>query len=127
MKINHTAITVKSLDESVEFYKNVFNMEVEETFARKDLSGEIVVLSDGTGGRLELFQFDISAEISETQNDLSAKGLKHVAFESNDVEGMWHKLKDKYKCSDVVKGKTSTYFFVQDPTNIPVEIINKYK
>ena len=60
MKIHHTAITVSSLDESVRFFQEVFGLEIENTFSKEDLGAKAVVMTDGDGGRIELFQFENS-------------------------------------------------------------------
>ena len=126
MKIHHTTITVLSLEKSVEFYKDVFGLEVEGTFIKENIGAKFVLMTDGKGGRIELFKFDNSPALSESQNDLSAQGIKHIAFESDVAEGVWNKLKDKYECTDVVDGVSAKYFFVKDPTNIPIEIYQSF-
>ncbi|MDO8659358.1 MAG: VOC family protein [Candidatus Parcubacteria bacterium] len=127
MKIHHTAITVLSLEKSVEFYQDVFGLKVEGTFTKEDRGIKFVLMSNDNGGRIELFQFENSSGLHESQNDLSIQGIKHIAFESDDVEAMWIKLKDKYECTDVKKGVSAKYFFIKDPTNIPLEIYQKNK
>ena len=127
MKIHHTAITVLSLEKSIEFYQEVFGLKVESTFFKKDLGAKLVMLSDGSGGKIELFQFDQTLPVSQEQNNFSAQGIKHVAFESEDVDRMWNKLKDKYECTDIVRGVSAQYFFIKDPNNIPLEIYKSIK
>ncbi|MEK7128617.1 MAG: VOC family protein [Patescibacteria group bacterium] len=127
MKINHTGITVLSLEKSIEFYRDIFGLQTENSFEKKDLGAKIVVMSDGSGGRIELFQFEKSSVLPESQNDLSTQGVKHIAFESNDVEAIWRKLHSKYECTNVTNGTSAKYFFVKDPTNIPVEVYQQYK
>ncbi|MDO8659895.1 MAG: VOC family protein, partial [Candidatus Parcubacteria bacterium] len=125
MKIHHTALTVLSLEKSVEFYQDVFGLKVEGTFTKEESGIKFVLMSDENGGRIELFEFKDSTVLPESQNNFSTQGIKHIAFESEDVEAVWTKLKDKYECTDVKNGVSAKYFFIKDPTNIPLEIYQK--
>ncbi len=127
MKIHHTAITVLSLEKSVKFYEDVFGLKVENTFEKKDLGAKIIVMSDGEGGRIELFQFKKSGALPENQNNISVQGVKHIAFEFRDVDAIYNKLKNKYECTEAKNGISGRYFFVKDPNNILVEIYKSYK
>ena len=127
MKIHHTAITVLSLEKSIEFYKEVFGLEVVSTFLKENWSAKAVMMSDGFGNMLELWQFEDSSSLPESQNNFSAQGIKHIAFETDDAEMMWNKLKEKYECTNITIAKISTYFFIKDPTGITLEIYQTNK
>ena len=47
MKIHHIAITVNSLEESIEFYTQILNFEIVKKFEREDMGARAVFVKLG--------------------------------------------------------------------------------
>lgn len=126
MRFHHVALTVKNLSESIAFYKDVFNATIVKSFERPDLQGKAAFLKVDNA-HLELWEFADGKENKDSLKDLKIIGLRHIAFEVEDL--------DESVASLRLKGLTLTepnlgasghrYAFTQDPTGIRIELYEK--
>ncbi len=128
-KPHHTAISVRDIDKSVDFYKQ-FGFEQVHRYDETDNSMSIVHLKLGDY-HLELFWYRDNLTAAKLQlkhsDSLKKIGVKHIALQVDDVDAILEGLKSKGVVDDsteVVHGRTKVhYFFVQDPDGMWVEIL----
>ena len=126
MKIHHIAISVRNLENSVNFYKDVFSFTEVKRFKRKDLGGKAVFLKlEDT--LIELWQFDNLIENKDDFSNLNILGIKHIAFETEDIDKKYEELKTKnIEISEPKLGASGArYCFLKDPDGIPIELYEK--
>lgn len=112
--LHHTAIIVSS-EAGVEFYKELGFVEEN----RLDRGYDEIVWMSGYGEKLELF---IDSTHPERVTDPEALGLRHLAFEVDDVEVEWERLKQFNPEPVRTKDDGKKMFFVKDPDGLPIEI-----
>lgn len=121
-KVHHIAIICSDYEKSKKFYTEVLGLEIIREEYRKErdsykldlaLNGEYVV---------ELFSFPTPPKrLSRPE----ATGLRHLAFEVENIEEVIQKLNQKGIETEPVRideytGKRFTFFF--DPDNLPIEL-----
>jgi len=130
MKYNHIALSVKDLERSVEFYKEVFGFIEVKRLEREDLAIKIVLLKLNTEDdlHLELVQPYEPVENQDNFSDLKTLGLKHICFEVENVDEEYKRLKSKgHEVIEPKEGKSiKKYFFVKDPDGFIMELCEKY-
>lgn len=124
-KIHHVAIIVSDYDRSKHFYTQVLGLEVIEETYRAERNSYKLDLSVNGRDQLELFSFpDPPTRPSYPE----AAGLRHVAFEVEDVAHAKAMLQ-QYNISveeirtDKLTGKRFT--FLADPDGLPIELYEK--
>lgn len=113
-RIHHTAIIVSS-EAGVDFYKELGFIEEN----RIDRGYDQIVWMNGYGEKLELF---IDSTHPERPTNPKALGLRHLAFEVDDVDVEWEKLKQFNPEPIRTKDDGKKVFFVKDPDGLPIEI-----
>ncbi len=127
MKIHHTAISVKDINRSVDWYITHFGFVETHRVKRKDK--EIVLLNlDRTN--LEIFQTDNNFSAPEYEGnltkDLQHIGVRHFAILVEDLEDKLKSLRadDVEIISDTTPAfYGGQYCFVKDPDGILVELL----
>ena len=121
MKLHHIALTVSVLGKSEAFYTENFGLTVAHRYAKEDIGAQAVFLSSGTA-YLELFSFH--KKVIGELTDLSVTGIKHVAFQTDDVSGERERLiANGLSCTEPKMGASGgTYFFTTDPDGHQIEI-----
>jgi len=126
MKVNHVAITVNNLEESVNFYTQVLGFKIAKKFERKDMGGyaTFVKLDDF---QIELWQFQDMKENSNPLNDIKVRGLRHIAFEVDNLKETIFKLANKgLEFSEPKFGASGhNYSFTTDPNGVALEFYEK--
>lgn len=130
MRLHHGGISVKDMDQSIEFYRDVFGFEVDtETNVSDDFRITHMKLDDSY---IELFWMRAHRELPEhartLDTDLAVIGTKHMAFETDDAEAMYAFLISKgvEMVSDLRTDNTDyDYFFFKDPNGILLEFVSR--
>ena len=113
-RLHHTAIIVSS-ESGVEFYKTLGFAEEK----RIDRGYDQIVWMNGYGEKLELF---IDSTHPARMTNPEALGLRHLAFEVDDVDVEWERLKQFNPEAVRTKDDGKKVFFVKDPDGLPIEI-----
>ena len=133
--VHHTGTTVADLDRAVEFYTEIFDLEVlaefesgGENFSRgvgvDGATGRFAHL-DGDGTRVELVEYDPEGgeAVADSVND---RGAKHLGFGVDDVEAFYDGLPDDVET--VSEPQTSstgtTILFLRDPEGNLIEVLD---
>lgn len=124
-KIHHTAIICSDYERSKYFYTQVLGCTIIAEYYRKERDSYKLDLAINDVYTFELFSFpDPPVRVSRPE----AAGLRHVAFEVNDIEqGMAHLKNYNVECESVrvdeYTGKRFTFF--TDPDGLPLEFYEK--
>ena len=133
--VHHVGTTVSDLDRAVDFYTDVFDLEVLNRFTASGenfatgvgvpgATGQFAHL-DGDGVVVELVEYDPEGDEAgaESVNDT---GAKHLAFGVDDVEGFYESLpEDVETVSEPQTSSTgTTILFVRDPDGNLIEILD---
>lgn len=126
MKFLHAMIRVKDIKKSLDFYTNLFEMEVSKEKRLEDCT--LYFLSDKQGyTQIELTYND---ETPEGGYEIGT-GFGHFAFEVESMDEFGKKLKNmgyEYLYEPYnLPGITSTIAFVKDPDGYEIELIQKVK
>lgn len=120
-KIHHIAIICSNYEVSKHFYTQILGFEiVAETFREARDSYKLDLAVNGIYA-IELFSFpNPPKRISHPE----ASGLRHLAFEVNDIKATEHYLKDNNLNPEPIRideftGKKFT--FIADPDDLPIE------
>lgn len=125
MRIHHVAIICSDYEKSKHFYVNVLGFPIlAETYRKERKSYKLDLQVDETA-RIELFSFPNPPQRPSTPE---ACGLRHLAFEVNDIDESVAQLQAKgITVEDIrvdeITGKKFTFF--KDPDNLPLELYEK--
>jgi glyoxylase I family protein len=124
-KIHHVAIICSDYKKSKEFYTKVLELGVVKETYRKERGSYKLDLAIGGDYQLELFSFTNSPERLSYPE---ATGLRHLAFEVDNIEGVISELIIKGVTVEPVRvdGVTEKKFtFFNDPDGLPIELYEK--
>ena len=123
---HHTAISVRDLEATLNFYK-VFGFKEVHRYEDEDKTGVKLRLEHYV---LELFAYKQNQSkpplALELGNDLEDIGVKHIGFTVEDIAGALGDLKSHGLADDSTKMLTkgsARFFFVKDPAGMWVEVI----
>lgn len=139
--VHHTCITVRDLDRSIAFYRDLLGLELvltEESERSSDDRSDNLGVSNAkvklailrTGeARIELIEYVTARgrDFDRRNNDV---GATHIAFQVDDIEAAYHSLLDqgvRFTAPPTtipagpMKGWKWTYFF--DPDGVSLELI----
>lgn len=124
MKILHTSITVKNLDQSLTFYQEVLGLHLEKRRAIPENNAEIAFLHDGkTDSRIELTYWKGKTDWSEGDE------LDHIAFSVSDMDKTLKIVRERNvkiaKEPYYLKGGKNRIAFIKDPNGIWLELIEQ--
>lgn len=119
--IHHVAIICSEYKKSKEFYTKILGLEIIREVYRKERESYKLDLKLGDS-QIELFSFP-NAPVRPSYPE--ACGLRHLAFQVEDVEKIAAELQSKgIKVEDIrideFTGKKFTFFF--DPDGLPLEL-----
>jgi len=124
-RIHHTAILCSDYEKSKAFYTNILGLKIiKETYRKERLSYKLDLSLNGEYV-IELFSFpDPPQRLSRPE----ATGLRHIAFEVDNLDTVIEKLKMKDVIAEPVRideipGKRFTFIF--DPDHLPVELYER--
>lgn len=127
---DHTALSVSDLDRSIAFYTKL-EFALYQRWDAEDGSLSIVQMKDAGGAVLELFCYRDCAALPDYRTalatDLPVLGTKHMGLQTPDV----HAAAKALLAAGVIKEEPTiltgrlgrSYFFIEDPDGILVEII----
>ncbi|EMA36539.1 Glyoxalase/bleomycin resistance protein/dioxygenase [Halococcus hamelinensis 100A6] len=131
---HHTGITVRDLDESIEFYRDVLGLEVAAEFTLSDEEFAAAVAVEGAtgkfahldagGSRVELIEYEPEGEtVGETM--VNQPGAKHLGLATDDVDGFYEGLPESVEALSEPRttGSGSRILFVRDPEGNLVELV----
>ncbi len=124
-KIHHVAIICSDYIKSKKFYTEVLGFEIEKETYREERNSYKLDLKINGVYQIELFSFP---NAPERVNYPEARGLRHLAFEVDDINETVKELAKKGVVTekiriDEVTGKKFTFF--NDPDKLPLEIYEK--
>jgi len=104
--VDHINIVVSDLEKSVAFYTKILGFNeirkghlegewIEKVTGLKNICADVVFISTGSGPRIELLCYKTPDGKSFVANSLpNTTGLRHIAFQVDDMEATVKKLKD---------------------------------
>ncbi|MTH54037.1 VOC family protein [Bacillus mangrovi] len=121
-RIHHAAIICSDYDASKAFYTNTLGFRVIEETYREERDSFKLDLAVGEDGQIELFSFP---DPPPRPTGPEARGLRHLAFSTSDLDGAVEELAAKgVPCEpvrvDELTGRRFTFF--RDPDDLPLEL-----
>ena len=124
-RIHHIAIICSDYARSKRFYVETLGLEVVRESFREERRSFKLDLKVGEDYQIELFSFpDPPERVSRPE----ARGLRHIAFEVDDVQDTVRELMAKGIEVEPVRVDEHTnrrFTFLRDPDNLPIEIYEK--
>lgn len=124
-KIHHIAIIASDYEKSKYFYTKILGFKIlKETYRAKRDSYKLDLMIDGEY-QIELFYF---ANPPKRLTNPEATGLRHLAFEVDNIEASVKYLKEKNIEVETVRVDEITnkkFTFFKDPDNLPLELYEK--
>ena len=124
-KIHHIAIICSDYERSKAFYLDVLGLEVIREVYREERQSYKLDLGLNGHYVLELFSFP---DPPKRPSRPEALGLRHLAFEVDDIESEVRRLEEKGVQVEPIRvdaftGKRFTFF--SDPDDLPIELYEK--
>lgn len=128
LQIEHAAISVDNLEESVAWYQDVFNLKILSCKAHPEIESKVAVLVSPEM-KLELFQHDRTMKLPELrkdpQTDIQQQGMKHICVATKDLENTIRILQEKHVeivlGPDVFEGQR--FIYIRDNNGMLIEIM----
>jgi len=124
-KVHHTAIICSNYEASKSFYTEILGLEIIREVYREERLSYKLDLSLRGAYIIELFSFPNSPErLSRPE----ALGLRHLAFEVDDIQYTVRELNKKEIVSEPVRTDEFTgkqFTFIKDPDGLPIEFYEK--
>lgn len=124
-KIHHIAIIASDYEKSKYFYTEILGFKIlKETYRAKRDSYKLDLMIDGEY-QIELFSF---ANPPKRLTNPEAAGLRHLAFEVDNIEASVKYLKEKNIEVEPVRVDEITnkkFTFFKDPDDLPLELYEK--
>ncbi len=123
-RIHHIAIICSDYQKSKDFYTKTLGFEVINEAYRKEKDSYKLDLKSGDI-QIELFSFPNPPRRSSYPE---AAGLRHIAFEVDDISSIHTKLHQKGLKTEDIRIDPYTnkkFFFFFDPDDLPIEIYQK--
>ncbi|MCF8094937.1 MAG: VOC family protein [Desulfobacteraceae bacterium] len=130
LKPLHCGISVADIEASIKWYGEMLNFELEWCKEVPELNAVLAFLKHGDF-EIELFQHHESMPLPKERlmpdEDIKTQGTKHVCFETQDIKGLFDRLREK-GC-DIVMGPNpmegTLMGFIRDNNGTLIEFIQK--
>lgn len=123
--IHHIALICSNYEVSKRFYTEILGFKIVSEVFRKERDSYKLDLSLNDTYCIELFSFPNPPQrVSQPE----ACGLRHLAFEVNDIEQTRNYLISKNIASESIRMDEFTeknFFFISDPDGLPIEFYEK--
>lgn len=124
-KVHHIAIICSDYEKSKSFYTDILGLEVKSEIYRKERASYKLDLTLNGDYSIELFSFpNPPKRVSMPE----ALGLRHLAFEVDDVAGEKNSLEKKGIAVEPIRIDELTrkkFTFFADPDGLPIELYQK--
>ena len=128
IRLHHGAVSVKDMEESIVFYRDVLGFTLDTEFdVNEDFTIVHMKMDDFY---MELFWLKDHKELPESsktlERDLAVMGTKHIGFETDDIEGMYEMLISKgveVEGGIRLNNPYYKYLFFKDPNEILLEFV----
>lgn len=124
-KIHHIALIVSDYEKSKHFYTEILGLQIlNGTFRAERNSYKLDLALDGVY-IIELFSFP---DYAQRPSYPEALGLRHLAFEVDDIEQASAELQAKNIPTEPIRIDEITgrkFFFFSDPDGLPLELYEK--
>ena len=124
-KIHHIAIICSDYQISKRFYTEILGFKIVSEVFRKERDSYKLDLALNDTYCIELFSFPNPPQrVSQPE----ACGLRHLAFEVDDIEQIRNYLISKNIASETIRIDEFTnknFFFIADPDGLPIEFYEK--
>ena len=120
-KVHHIAIICSDYQKSKHFYTAILGLKIIQEIYREERESYKLDLSLNGNFIIELFSFPNSPQRPSTPE---ASGLRHLAFEVNDIEKTRAFLVSNNIPSEAIRTDVHTqkrFFFISDPDDLPLE------
>lgn len=124
-KIHHTAIICSDYQKSKHFYIDILGLTIVQEIYREDRQSYKLDLALNGNFIIELFSFP---NPPKRVSGPEAAGLRHLAFEVNDIQETRNYLVDQDCIAEEIRIDEFTnrkFFFTTDPDNTPIEFYEK--
>lgn len=124
-RMHHIAIICSDYERSKHFYTQVLGFEIEQEIHRKERDSFKLDLSLNGQYMIELFSFPKSPERLTRPE---GTGLRHLAFEVDDLESSIEELAKKGVVTETVRVDEMTkkkFTFFSDPDDLPIELYER--
>jgi glyoxylase I family protein len=124
-RLHHIAIICSDYANSKRFYVEVLGLEVVSEVYREDRQSFKLDLRVGGKYQIELFSFPNPPSRTSSPE---ACGLRHIAFEVDDIDDTCRTLKAKGVDIEPIRVDEFTarrFTFFQDPDDLPIEIYER--
>lgn len=124
-KIHHLAIICSDYERSKSFYVDILGLEIINETYRKERQSYKLDLALNGNYIIELFSFpNPPKRVSRPE----AAGLRHLAFETDNIDGIIQHLKSNGIEVEPVRIDENTnlkFTFIADPDDLPIEFYEK--
>jgi len=124
-RIHHIAIICRDYEKSKDFYTSVLGLSAKNEVYRRDRNSYKLDLTLNGDYVIELFSFpDPPKRLTRPEST----GLRHLAFEVNDIKKEVEKLRKKGITVEPIRIDEHTnkkFTFFSDPDELPIEIYEK--
>jgi glyoxylase I family protein len=120
-KVHHIAIICSDYQKSKLFYTEILGLKIIREVYREERQSYKLDLAIGNDYCIELFSFP---NPPKRASNPEAQGLRHLAFEVNDVEITRANLITQSIICESIRTDEFTdkrFFFITDPDNLPIE------
>jgi glyoxylase I family protein len=124
-KIHHIAIICSNYEVSKHFYTEILGLKIVQEVYREARDSYKLDLAIGDDYVIELFSFP-NPPTRPTQPE--AQGLRHLAFEVNDIVFAKKELENKGLILENIRTDEFTgkrFTFLSDPDNLPIELYER--
>lgn len=120
-KVHHIAIICSDYQKSKLFYTEILGLKIIREVYREERQSYKLDLAIGNDYCIELFSFP---NPPKRASNPEAQGLRHLAFEVNDVDITRANLITQSIICESIRTDEFTekrFFFITDPDNLPIE------